>query len=310
MIIVTGAAGFIGSNLVRGLNDAGEDNLLVVDHLKNSVKHLNLNRVRIADFLDKTEFLEQLEQFREVRAIFHQGACSSTTESDGEYMMRNNYQYSKRLLHFALEHRIPFLYASSASVYGNGEQGFSEDPKCEYPLNVYAFSKFAFDNHVRRWLPKAESQVLGLRYFNVYGPQENHKKRMASVAFLLFHQLRESGTMKLFEGSGGFRRDFIHVDDTVRMNLHFWESGTSGIFNCGTGHARSFADIGTALQQLHGSGVREAIPFPEDLRGKYQEFTEADLTQVRKAGYRHDFLSLEEGLHRYHARLSASGGYL
>lgn len=310
MIIVTGGAGFIGSNLVQGLNQAGEDRILVVDNLKNASKHRNLNRLKIADFLDKHEFLDQLDQLSGVKAVFHQGACSATTESDGEYMMRNNYQYSKRLLHWSLERNIPFLYASSASVYGNGDEGFAEDPRCEYPLNVYAYSKFSFDNYVRRLLPEVRSQVLGLRYFNVYGPQENHKGRMASVAFHLFHQLRDNGVMKLFEGSGGFRRDFIHVEDTVRMNLHFWNSGTRGIFNCGTGTARSFEDIGTILRELHGSGSIEFIPFPEDLKGKYQEFTEADLQQVRAAGYTEPFLTLEEGLKRYHERLTATGGYL
>lgn len=310
MIIVTGGAGFIGSNLVRGLNEAGEDNILVVDNLKNAAKHRNLNRLKIADFLDKFEFPDRLKSLSSVKAVFHQGACSATTESDGEYMMRNNYQYSKQLLHWCLERGIPFLYASSASVYGNGDDGFTEHPQCEYPLNVYAYSKFSFDNYVRRLMPQARSQVLGLRYFNVYGPQENHKGRMASVAFHLFHQLQETGTMKLFEGSDRFRRDFIHVDDTVRMNLHFWKSGVSGIFNCGTGQARSFEDIGRLLKEQQGQGTLEFIPFPDDLKGKYQEFTEADLTQVRAAGYSHAFLSLEEGLQRYFERLSASEGYL
>ncbi len=310
MIIVTGGAGFIGSNLIRGLNEAGEDNILVVDNLKNAAKHRNLNRLKVADFLDKFEFPDRLDALPSVKAVFHQGACSATTESDGEYMMRNNYQYSKQLLHWCLERGIPFLYASSASVYGNGDDGFAEDPACEYPLNVYAYSKFAFDNYVRRLMPQIRSQVLGLRYFNVYGPQENHKGRMASVAFHLFHQLQESGTMKLFEGSDRFRRDFIHVEDTVRMNLHFWKSGVSGIFNCGTGNARSFEDIGRILKEQHGQGTLEFIPFPDDLKGKYQEFTEADLAQVRAAGYSQEFLSLEEGLQRYFERLATSGGYL
>ena len=308
MIVVTGGAGFIGSNIVKGLNEAGEENIIVVDNLSNAEKHLNLNSLSIADYIDKDEFLQKLNKFQNVRAIFHQGACSSTTEQDGKYMMSNNYEYSKILLNFCLENSIDFLYASSASVYGNGKAGFVEKREAEYPLNVYGFSKFAFDNYVRRVLPQVKSQVLGLRYFNVYGPQENHKGRMASVAFHLFHQLQETGKMKLFEGSGNFRRDFIHVADTVKINLHFYESKTSGIFNAGTGKARSFEDIATALQSLHGSGEIESIPFPEDLRGKYQEFTEAGLDKLRAAGYSKEFMSLEEGVQQYYEQLSATDG--
>jgi len=308
MIVVTGGAGFIGSNIVKGLNEAGEEDILVVDNLSNAEKHLNLNSLSIADYIDKDEFLQKLNKFKNVSAIFHQGACSSTTEQDGKYMMSNNYEYSKNLLNYSLENSIDFLYASSASVYGNGDAGFVEKREAEYPLNVYGFSKFAFDNYVRRVLPQVKSQVLGLRYFNVYGPQENHKGRMASVAFHLFHQLQETGKMKLFEGSGHFRRDFIHVADTVKINLHFYEAKTSGIFNAGTGKARSFADIASTLQSLHGSGEIESIPFPEDLRGKYQEFTEAGLDKLRAAGYSKEFMSLEEGVQQYYEQLSATNG--
>ena len=222
--------------------------------------------------------------------------------------MSNNYEYSKTLLNYCLKNKIDFLYASSAAVYGNGEKGFVEERESEYPLNVYGFSKFTFDNYVRLILPKAESQVMGLRYFNVYGPQENHKGRMASVAFHLFHQLQETGNMKLFKGSGNFRRDFIHVADTVKINLHFYESKSSGIFNAGTGKARSFEDIATTLRRLHGSGELETIPFPEDLRGKYQEFTEAGLNNLHSAGYTEEFISLEEGVGQYYEQLSATDG--
>ncbi len=309
MIVVTGGAGFIGCNLVKGLNDAGEDDIVVVDNLSNAGKHLNLNRLQFRDYLDKEEFLDQLDSFRDIDAIFHQGACSSTTESDGRYMMANNYRYSKSLLHHSLENGINFLYASSAAVYGDGMRGFIEESACEYPLNVYGFSKFAFDNYVRRQLPKASSQVLGLRYFNVYGPQENHKGRMASVAFHLFNQLHDKGTMRLFEGSEGFRRDFIHVHDTVKINLHFYQSKSRGIFNAGTGQARSFQEIADVLQRMHKGGTLEYIPFPEDLRGKYQEYTEANTDSLRNAGYSEDFISLEEGLRLYYEQLTASLGY-
>ncbi|MDP6332877.1 MAG: ADP-glyceromanno-heptose 6-epimerase [SAR324 cluster bacterium] len=308
MIVVTGGAGFIGSNIVKGLNDAGEEDIIVVDNLSNAEKHLNLNSLSIADYIDKDVFLQNLSNFQNLSVIFHQGACSSTTEQDGKYMMSNNYEYSKTLLNHSLENKIDFLYASSASVYGSGKVGFYEKREAEYPLNVYGFSKFAFDNYVRRLIPQAKSQVLGLRYFNVYGPQENHKGRMASVAYHLYHQLQETGKMKLFEGSGNFRRDFIHVDDTVKINLHFFESKTSGIFNAGTGKARSFEDIATVLQSLSGSGEIESIPFPEDLRGKYQEFTEAGLENLRAAGYEQEFMSIEEGMQQYFAKLSNTDG--
>ena len=308
MIAVTGGAGFIGSNIIKGLNDAGESEILVVDNLSNGEKHLNLNSLSIADYIDKNDYLSNLDKLQNVSTVFHQGACSSTTEQDGKYMMFNNYEYSKILLNYCLKNKINFIYASSAAVYGNGEKGFIEERESEYPLNVYGFSKFAFDNYVRRILPKAESQVMGLRYFNVYGPQENHKGRMASVAFHLFHQLQETGKMKLFEGSAGFNRDFIHVADTVKINLHFYESKTSGIFNAGTGKTRSFEDIATTLQHLHGSGELENIPFPEDLRGKYQEFTEAGLNNLRSAGFIEEFMSLEEGVRQYYQQLSDTDG--
>ena len=308
MIVVTGGAGFIGSNIVKGLNDSGESNIIVVDNLSNSEKHLNINSLSIVDYLDKNDFLENLHKFKDIKTIFHQGACSSTIETDGKYMMSNNFEYSKTLLNFSLENKINFLYASSAAVYGNGNKGFTEKRESEYPLNIYGFSKFAFDNYVRLVLPKVESQVIGFRYFNVYGPQENHKKRMASVAFHLFNQIRDSGKMKLFEGSSDFRRDFIHVSDTVKINLHFYESKKSGIFNAGTGQARSFYEIAEIMRSLNGKGKIEDITFPVDLRGKYQEFTEADLINLRNAGYNEEFLSLEEGLHQYYDVLTSNDG--
>ena len=308
MIVVTGGAGFIGSNIIKGLNDTGEENILVVDNLTNAQKHLNLNRLLFTDYMDKDYFLSNMEKLTNVSAIFHQGACSSTTERDGKYMMINNYEYSKIRLNHCLVHKIDFLYASSAAVYGNGDNGFVEGHKAEYPLNVYGFSKFAFDNYVRRVLPEAEIQILGLRYFNVYGPQENHKGRMASVAFHLFNQLKVSGKMKLFEGSEEFRRDFIHVADAVKINLHFYQTKYSGIFNAGTGKSRSFKDIARAMHDINGSGEIEDIPFPEDLSGKYQKFTEASLNNLCQTGFREDFMSLEEGIKKYYNQLSSSNG--
>lgn len=313
MIIVTGGAGFIGSNLIKGLNELGHEEILVVDNLSNAHKHLNLNGLAIADFLDKKDFLKALPSLSNITAIFHQGACSSTTETDGEYMMRNNYQFSKALFHHCLNHQIPFYYASSASVYGNGDNGFAEKRECEYPLNVYAFSKFMFDQYVLRHLKSStvSSPVVGLRYFNVYGYQENHKGSMASVVFHFFNQLREGGTMRLFEGSEDFRRDFIFVEDVVRVNLHFFQKAQSGVYNCGTGEARSFLDIAHIIQQLEpGSAKIEFIPFPDHLKGKYQTFTQANLQSLRNSGYTRHFVSLEDGVKQYYQRLQSHKGLL
>jgi ADP-L-glycero-D-manno-heptose 6-epimerase len=310
MIIVTGGAGFVGSNIVKGLNDRGIDDIIIVDNLTNSRKHLNLNRLKYVDYIDKTDFLECLPGLSDVKTIFHNGACSSTTESDGKYMMKNNYEYSKILLNHAVDNKIDFIYASSASVYGNGDNGFKEEPECEYPLNVYAFSKFSFDNYVRRILAenKAKSQISGLRYFNVYGYQENHKGAMASVAFHFFNQL-SSGKIKLFEGSDNFLRDFIFVEDVVKVNLFFFDKGISGIYNCGTGTARSFTDIARVFKSLVPDIELEYIPFPDHLVGKYQTYTQADLENLRKAGYDKDFTSLEDGITGYFNRLKATNGY-
>ena len=316
MIIVTGGAGFIGSNIVRGLNERGEDNILVVDNLERADKHRNLNRLRFADFLDKRELLAKLSKLGAVSTVFHQGACSSTTETNGRYMMENNYQFSKTLLHHCLEQKINFLYASSASVYGgpphgDGTGGFREERACEYPLNVYAFSKFMFDNYVRRitQTQSTDSQVLGLRYFNVYGYQENHKEKMASVVYHFYRQLQEGDRMKLFAGSENFRRDFIFVEDVVKVNMHFYENQRSGIFNCGTGQARSFADIARIIQTLEPKAKVETVPFPEHLQGKYQTYTQADLHQLREAGYRAPFTPLEDGVETYYQMLMEHNGF-
>jgi ADP-L-glycero-D-manno-heptose 6-epimerase len=311
MILVTGGAGFIGSNLVLALNRRGLDDLLVVDDLEAGDKHRNLNALRFRDLVDYRDFEARLDTFRSTRveAVFHLGACSDTTERDGRKMLRVNYEYSKTLLAFALG-RCPFLYASSAAVYGDGRRGFREQEECEEPLNVYAFSKFLFDRHVRALLPAARSQVVGLRYFNVYGPQESHKGRMASVV-LHFHQaIRAGKPLAVFAGSAEFRRDFVYVDDAVALNLHFLDHPeVSGIFNCGTGRAESFLALAQATAR-HFPGARiEEIPFPPELRGKYQAFTQADLTALRRAGCGHRFTPLEEGVRAYVARLEESGGY-
>ncbi len=308
MIIVTGGAGFIGSNLVHGLNAIGPDDILVVDDLTDGTKFRNLVDCRIMDYWDieqLTTALLKKESFREkIDVVFHQGACSTTTEWNGRYMMRNNYEYSKQLLHYCLENTIPFIYASSGSVYGIKEK-FREVEENESPVNVYGYSKYLFDNYVRRFAKNAKSQVVGLRYFNVYGPREAHKQSMASVAYHFNRQLLSTGQVKLFRGSGHYtdgeqRRDFIHVDDVVAVNLWFFQQpGPPGIYNVGTGKSRSFNEIARTVVKWHGKGEIEYIDFPEHLKNSYQSFTEADIDLLRNAGYKQGFTSLEEGINQY-----------
>lgn len=307
MIIVTGGAGFIGSNLVAGLNARGRDDIMVVDNLENGVKFRNLADLSIVDYLDKRDFLERVrrgELASGIDAVFHEGACSATTEWNGRYMMENNFEYSKVLLHFCLERGIPYLYASSAATYGGGTE-FSEEPRNEHPLNVYGYSKLLFDQYVRRLLPSAASQVVGFRYFNVYGPREAHKGSMASVAWHFSRQVSAEGRARLFEGSGGYadgeqRRDFIYVGDAVDVNLWFFDNpGKSGIFNVGTGRSQTFNEVARAVIAWHGRGEVEYIPFPEHLQGRYQSFTEADLTALRAAGYTAPFRPVEQGVPTY-----------
>jgi ADP-L-glycero-D-manno-heptose 6-epimerase len=323
--IVTGAAGFIGSNLVKALNERGEKNIIAVDNLSKADKFRNLVDCEIADYLDKQEFIERLQAGHfdgEVDAILHEGACSDTMETDGRYMMENNYRYSLSLLDWCLDQDVQLLYASSAATYG-GSTVFREERQYEAPLNVYGYSKFLFDQIVRRRLAEigpSASQVVGFRYFNVYGPRESHKGRMASVAFHHFNQFRADGKVKLFEGCDGYadgeqKRDFVYVGDVAKVNLFFLDHPEkSGIFNLGTGRAQSFNDVAVAsvngcralggearlpLATLLADGLIEYVPFPEALKGKYQSFTQADLGNLRKAGYEDDFATVEEGVQRY-----------
>lgn len=308
MIVVTGGAGFIGSNLVRALNQRGERNILLVDHLANGRKMHNIADLDIADYMDKEEFLEKIgvaHFFDGVRAVFHQGACSATTEWDGQYVMANNYDYSKRLLHWCIARNVAFMYASSASVYGNGKHGFRVDRRCEHPINMYAYSKFQFDQYVRPLLAEAKSPIVGFRYFNVYGPREQHKGSMSSTAFHFNQQVIEQKKAKLFEGCDGMangeqKRDFVHVDDVVDINLWFLDHPEQrGIYNVGTGRAKTFNAVAQAVIDWHKEGHIEYIPFPEHLKGAYQSYTQADVSGLRGIGYTKDFLTVKQGVARY-----------
>ena len=319
MISVTGGAGFIGSNLVYELNQRGESQILIVDNLTNAAKFKNLVGLKAADYIDKVEFREKVQAGKfnsaNIRAIFHQGACSDTMEYNGKYMLQNNFEYSKQLLHFALNKKVQFIYASSASTYGNGVNGFVEKPECEHALNVYAFSKLFFDRYVQQLQGVNNRQIVGLKYFNVYGPQENHKGRMASVAYQFYNQLKAGDTLKLFEGVDGYangeqRRDFIYVKDVAKVNLFFLDNPQiSGIYNCGTGKAQSFNDVAQAVIKHLGRGKIEYIPFPEVLKGKYQSFTQADASKLLAAGYTGGFSDVATGVAEYCQILDQTEGY-
>ena len=309
-IIVTGAAGFIGSNIVKALNERGISDIVAVDNLTNGNKFKNLADCEIAHYLDKQEFIHQIRThqfpYDNIRAVFHEGACSDTMNHDGKYMMENNYQYTLDLLDWCQDECIPFLYASSAAVYGKGDV-FREERELEQPLNVYGYSKFLFDQVLRQRMKQdLTAQVVGFRYFNVYGMREQHKARMASVAYHHFNQYREQGFVNLFGqyeqyGNGEHSRDFVSVEDVVKVNLYFFDHPEkSGIYNLGTGRSQPFNDLAAAtvnacraaegkpkltLNELVEQGLIRYIDFPDALKGKYQSFTQADITQLRAAGY-------------------------
>jgi ADP-L-glycero-D-manno-heptose 6-epimerase len=329
-IVVTGAAGFIGSNIIRGLNARGIDNIIAVDDLTEGDKFRNLADLKIADYLDKDVFYELFAEsaFGKVEAVFHEGACSDTMESDGKYMMDNNYTLSCGLFNSCQQAGTRLIYASSAATYG-GSDTFLETPEFERPLNVYGYSKLLFDQRMRREcgdnFKKFKRQVVGFRYFNVYGPREQHKGRMASVAFHQFNQFNAEGRVKLFGeyggyASGGQMRDFVFIDDVVAVNLWFLDHpDKSGIFNLGTGRAQPFNDVAlsvvNALRATKGdsaldlagaaqAGLIEYVPFPDALRGKYQCYTQADLTALRASGCDHAFADVQSGVTQYMATLS------
>ena len=321
MIIVTGAAGFIGSNLVKGLNARGMTDIIAVDDLTQGDKFVNLADCAIADYLHKDEFRSRVADgsLPAVEAILHQGACSDTTERNGHYMMDNNYRVTLELFEYCQRVMTPFLYASSAAVYGAGPN-YVENPANERPLNVYGYSKLLFDQVLRRRMDGLTAPVVGLRYFNVYGPREQHKGRMASVAFHNMNQFLAEGHVRLFGGwdgypDGGQQRDFISVEDVVAVNLHFLEhGGPSGVYNCGTGRAQPFNDVAAtvvntlraekgepalSLAELVAQGFIRYIDFPEDLKGRYQSYTQADDSALRAAGFEAPMRDVQTGVAEY-----------
>ena len=320
-VVVTGAAGMIGSNLVHGLNALGLDDVIAVDDLTDGPKYRNLLGAHLSDYFDRSQFYERFARgdFGRVDAVLHQGACSDTMEHDGKYMLETNYRCSKTLLDACIAQRTPLLYASSAATYG-GSTSFREEPAFEQPLNVYGYSKLLFDQVVRRVLAASPVPLVGFRYFNVYGPREQHKGRMASVAFHHFQQFRDTGAVRLFGEYGGYApgaqsRDFVHVDDVVAVNLWFLQHPEQrGIFNLGTGRAQPFNDVAEATvntsRRLAGlppltladqvqQGLVQYIDFPEALKGKYQSFTQADLSGLRRAGCDLPFVDVATGVARY-----------
>jgi ADP-L-glycero-D-manno-heptose 6-epimerase len=331
MLIVTGGAGFIGSNLVHELNAHGLTDILVVDNFANAKKFQNLLGARYVDYMDKREFRRAIAENAlgagPIEAILHQGACSNTLEDDGVYMMDNNFQYTKEVLAYSILQGAPLVFASTAAVYGlSGPGHFTPTLENERPLNIYGFSKLAFDHHFRNLLSLGEVPItaVGLRYFNVYGPREQHKGRMSSVIHHLSKQMKESRKVRLFTGTGGYangeqRRDFVYVRDLARMNMFFAGIGPyaptanedrkvyHGVVNAGSGASRSFNDVARALMAVHGPAAIEYIPFPPDLEGRYQHFTEADLSGLRQLGCDLQPTSLEEGVVETFETLRAIG---
>lgn len=325
-VVVTGAAGFIGANIVKGLNARGITDIIAVDDLRDGDKFRNLADLSIAHYADHTSFYDEFAKghYGKIEAVFHEGACSDTMETNGQYMMANNYEVTLRLLEACQAQSTRLLYASSAATYG-GSSVFKESPEYELPLNVYGYSKLLFDQVARRRggadFSGFKTQVAGFRYFNVYGPREQHKGRMASVAFHQFQQYRSEGKVKLFGEYGGYaageqRRDFVYVDDVVKVNLWFFDhAGKRGIFNLGSGKAQPFNDVARTVlntlentnhsaQQWQAKGKLEYVPFPDKLMGKYQCFTEGDLGRLRAAGYDAPFATVEQGVADYIKQLA------
>jgi ADP-L-glycero-D-manno-heptose 6-epimerase len=311
-IVVTGAAGFIGRNVVAELNARGEEELILVDELGKDEKWKNLVGLRYEDIVSPEEFLGLIEDgaFADARSVIHLGACSATTEKDADYLLRNNYQYTRVLCNWCQSNEVRFVYASSAATYGDGSQGYDDDDAVTptlKPLNMYGYSKHMFD----LWALKHGffENIVGLKYFNVFGPYEDHKGDMRSVVSKSYEQIRDTGVVQLFKSykpeykDGEQMRDFLYVKDAVDVTLHFalQEAGApGGLFNCGTGVSRTWVDLATAV--FDAMGVQKKIEFiemPKTLQGKYQYFTKADPRKLRAAGYSAPFTPLEEGVREY-----------
>lgn len=312
MILLTGGAGFIGSVLLKSLNESNRKDIYLVDSLGSSEKWKNIASKQIDSYTEKNDFLGMLKEglkLKHIDCIYHLGACSSTTEANIDYLMENNFLFSKLLAEFAFKNRIPFIYASSAATYGDGSQGFkdsSNELELLTPLNGYAYSKHLFDLWIKN--QKVSSQVLGLKFFNVFGPNEYHKGSMKSVAFKAFHEISEKKSISLFESDhpdythGEQKRDFIYVKDVISVMRECHEKSVSGIYNLGTGKAQSWNELAlAAFKALSITPDIRYIPLPEQLKGKYQYYTCADMSNMRKAGITHEFMSLEEAVSDYYA---------
>lgn len=310
-IIVTGGAGFIGSAIVRELNGRGYENIIIVDNLSESTKHLNLNNRKFSDYIPKQEFLSILPKMGKLEYIFHEGACSDTTNSDGNYMMANNYAYTKAIVDYCVQNQVDLSYASSASIYGDGSLGFDDSHSNYFPLNIYAFSKLMVDRYVEKLLINGDvkSQIVGLRYFNVFGYNERHKGKMKSVIAKFYEDHVANRASSLFEGSDKILRDFIYIDDLLKLVFYLFDNRqNNGIFNCGTGKTTSFEDLAKFTQLNLDNFEYKYVEFPNELKNKYQFYTKANTEKFAKIGFDMNQLSTKNGVDHYCSILKNSGG--
>lgn len=317
-IIVTGGAGFIGSAIVWRLNQLARGDILIVDRLDNTDKWKNLAPLKFADYIDAGDFLDDLDLYKDADAVLHMGACSSTTETDADYMIRNNYQYTKDLAEFAVANDIRFIYASSAATYGDGSAGMEDGTETLdtlRPLNVYGYSKHLFDKYAAR--NEMFASIVGLKYFNVFGPNENHKGDMRSLVNKAFDQINRTGRLQLFKShnpeyaDGEFGRDFVYVKDAVDMTLHFLENESSGLFNVGSGRMNTWNELAAAIFRALGCEPNiEYVDMPANLRDRYQYHTQADLSRIRAAGYSAETTPLDESVSDYVRKYLIPGRHL